>query len=598
MVVQKLVKRKEHDTLLRQNTDFLNTMFRKAVFPCMLTILSANINVFVDGILVANRIGADALTAVNLSLPLYLALCVVGSFLASGTAINAAQEIGRNNREESGRYYNDCVVGSFLASVIITVIGLVCRDALVAFLCSDMSIRPYVKEYVVITLLGALPKIMIYVPFWYLRLDGKNAAVTVMMSVMSVGNIILDVLFVYVWNMGVFGAGLASVLATTVAFVIGFIRLFAKDSSFVFRPVIHKHVKQWKSSAVAGTPSALNNLFSTMRLLMINSMLMQAGGSAAVAVFTAVNGIAGFGECITLGIPQAASAMLGVYSGERDHGSCAILVKLEWTLGCIYAGIFFLLCMAGADIIQAMYGLVTPLRFPLFWMAAAVFPGLLCSILSGYYNMANKNLWANGLIFFRVIVMTYVGLLINVHFRLPMCSFLLFAELMTLVIWLFATGLFHKIHPGLTQYLLMDLSLEKSGNVLNFSVSSAMEEICGASERITDFCAANGMDRKKTMRVQLALEEIMTMITQINEGMEEGALKFDLRAYSLPGEDGIRIRYAGLAFNPFQSTEEDADLYMGISMIRNMVEEIRYQRTFGVNTLQVIMREGQDDGGN
>ena len=435
---------------------------------------------------------------------------------------------------------------------------------------------------------SALPKIMIYVPFWYLRLDGKNAAVTVMMSVMSVGNIVLDFLFVYVWDMGVFGAGLASVLATAAASVIGFIRLFANDCSFVFSLAIHKNVEQWKSSAVAGTPSALNNLFSTMRLLMINSILMRAGGSTAVAVFTAVNGIAGFGECITLGIPQAASAMLGVYSGERDNGSCTLLVKLEWILGCIYAGIFFLLCMAGADIIQSMYGLSVPLRYPLFWMAAAVFPGLLCSILSGYYNMAKKNLWANGIIFLRV-----------------------FAEVMTLVIWLFATGIFHKKHPEDTRYLLMDMSLEKSGNVLNFSVSSVAEEICSASERIRGFCAANGMDGKKTMRLQLALEEIMTLITQVNEGLEEGLLKFDLRAYSLQGVSGIRIRYAGIAFNPFQrgkgenipfvqgGQDAEDELYMGISMIQKMVEEIHYQRTFGVNTLQVLMREGQQgDGSN
>lgn len=125
-----------------------------------------------------------------------------------------------------------------------------------------------------------------------------------------------------------------------------------------------------------------------------------------------------------------------------------------------------------------------------------------------------------------------------------------------------------------------------------------MEEICSASERITGFCAANGMDGKKTMRIQLALEEIMTLIAQVNEGMEEGLLKFDLRAYSLQGVAGIRIRYAGLEFNPFRSMKEDDELYMGISMIRKMVEEIHYQRTFGVNTLQVVMREGQGDGGN
>ena len=205
--------------------------------------------------------------------------------------------------------------------------------------------------------------------------------------------------------------------------------------------------------------------------------------------------------------------------------------------------------------------------------------------------------------------MTYVGLLLNVRFRLPMCSFLLFAELMALAVWLFATGLFHKRHPEDTRYLLMDLSLEKSGNVLNFSVSSGAEEICSASERIRGFCAANGMDGKKTMRIQLALEEIMTLITQVNEGMGEGLLKFDLRAYSLQGVSGIRIRYAGLAFNPFQrikkgdsdfimQNKEEDELYMGISMIWKMVEDIHYQRTLGVNTLQVIIREEQGDGSN
>lgn len=98
------------------------------------------------------------------------------------------------------------------------------------------------------------------------------------------------------------------------------------------------------------------------------------------------------------------------------------------------------------------------------------------------------------------------------------------------------------------------------------------------------------------MRIQLALEEIMTLIAQVNEGMEEGALKFDLRTYSLQGVAGIRIRYAGIAFNPFQKRKEDDELYMGISMIQKMVEEIHYQRTFGVNTLQVLLREGQGNG--
>ncbi len=576
---------------LKQNTEFLKGTFLRSVFPCMLTILSVNINVFVDGILVGNRIGADALAAINLSLPLYLMLCVVGSFFASGTAINAAREIGNNEVRKSQEYYRTCVVSTFLASVLITLAGLVFKEPLVSFLCSDEQIRPYVMEYTVITLIGALPKIMIYVPFWYLRLDGKNIAVTVMMSVMSVGNVLLDILFVYVYDLGVFGAGLASVIATTAAFAIGVIWLLRKDSSFTFKPYIHKKLSEWKEIAAAGTPSALNNLFSTIRLLLINRMLMRYGGGTMVAVFTAVNGIAGFGECITLGIPQAASAMLGVYSGEKDNGSCALLVKLEWFTGCVFAGIFLVVCMAGAGAIQKIYGLTESLFVPLLWMAVSVFPALFCNILSGYYNMAKKNMWSNAIIFLRVIAMTYIGLILTIHLNLSVYSFLFFAEAATVVIWFLATGVNHRIYRETTRYLLMDTSLERTGKVLNFSVDSDVENICNASERIMEFCQLNGMNHKKTMRIQLAMEEIMTLIAKVNEENGGEALNFDLRAYSLDGFTGIRIRYAGKEFNPFRDDRADDDMYMGIMMIKKMVEITLYQRTFGVNTLQVVLSE-------
>jgi Na+-driven multidrug efflux pump len=576
---------------LKQNADFLRQTFLKSVFPCMLTILSVNINVFVDGILVGNQLGARALAAINLSLPLYLMLCVAGSFLASGTAISAAREIGNDQMEKSREYYCTCVVSTFWISVLITVAGLLFREPLVAFLCSDAAIRPYVMEYVVITLIGTLPKIMIYVPFWYLRLDGQNSAVTVMMSVMSIGNVLLDILFVYGWKWGVFGAGLASVIATTAAFLLGVARLLRRDSSFTFRPFVHKRLSDWREIAAAGTPSALNNLFSTVRLLLINSVLMRCGGGAQVAVFTAVNGIAGFGECITLGIPQAANAMLGVYSGERDNGSCTLLVKLEWAVGSVAAGIFLVCIVAASGGIQRIYGLEDSLFIPLLWMSVSVFPALFCNILSGYYNMAKKNLWANGIIFLRVIAMTWVGLALMVRLELSTYSFLLFAELATVAVWFLATGLYHRRHAEDTRFLLMDTSLERTGQVLNFSVDSDVAQICDASVRIMEFCKTNGMDVRKTMCVQLALEEIMTLITKVNEQGGGEALSFDLRAYSLEDVTGIRIRYAGKEFDPFRAEGTDEDLYMGIRMIKKMVESTTHRKTFGVNTLQVILRK-------
>ena len=587
-------KENQRETGLAQNAAFIHGAYRKAVITGMLSILSVNINVFVDGILVGRQIGSEALAAINLSLPVYWVLCVLGSFLAAGTEIPAARAIGIGDEERRNAFFCTGLNASVLVSVIVTLLALAFRGPLVSFLCSDASTREYVMQYVVITVIGALPKIVIYIPFWYLRLDGKNADVTVMMAGMTVINIVLDVLFVRYWDMGVFGAGLASVIATALACLYGLVRLFSRGSPYRWRATFVRKRDDWLTIASAGFPSAFNNLCSTIRLLIINGMLMTHGGAELVAVFTAVNGIWGFGECVTLGVPAAGSAMLGVFSGERDNGSCRLLLREECKIGCIAGAVFLALCAALSGAIPRMYGLSGNILVPLMWMALSVFPALLLQILTTYYNMSGLNIWSNALIFLRVIVMTYAGLRLCIAARFSIFSFLLFSELAALILWWAATGLYQRRHPQLSRYLMTDLANERSGKVLNFSVSADVDEIVSASERISEFCAMNGMNIKETMRLEMSMEEVMTLIRQVNEDKGAKNLQFDLRAYSISGVNGIRIRYSGIPFNPFYfapgTVNVEDDMYMGVRMIKKMVEIVNYQSAFGVNTLQIILR--------
>ena len=482
-----------------------------------------------------------------------------------------------------------------LASAFVTALALIFRQPLVTFLCADEAARGYVMQYVVITVIGALPKILIYIPFWYLRLDGKNTDVTVMMGGMTVTNIVLDILFVYELDMSVFGAGLASVIATALACLYGMIRLFSKDSPYSWRAETVRSRDKWLAIAAAGFPSAFSNLCSTVRLLIVNSMLLASGGAGLVAVFTAVNGIWGFGECVTLGVPAAGGAMLGVFSGERDNGSCRLLLREEWKIGCVSGCVFLGLCAALSPLIPRMYGLSGSIFVPLMWMALSVFPALFLQILTTFYNMSGRNGWANALIFFRVIVMTCLTLWLAIAAKFSTFSFLLFSELGTVLVWWGAAVLRHRRHAQDSRYLMTDLANEKSGKVLNFSVDANVDEIVSASERISGFCSANGMDRKETMRLEMSMEEVMTLIREVNASQGGQNLRFDLRAYSVNGVRGIRIRYSGIPFNPFCFSpgpgDDSDDMYMGVRMIKKMVEMVNYQSAFGVNTLQIILKE-------
>lgn len=569
---------------LRQNEQFLKKAYNKALLPCVLSVLSGNINILADGILVGQKLGTNALAAINFSLPVYLVLCIAGSFVVSGTAIRASDAIGKNQNEKAQSLYRMSIFWCTAISVIITIFGLLFLKPLSLLLCSDADVMPLVMEYSGVTLAGALPKILIYIPFWFLRLDGRNGQVTLMMTAMGVGNVVLDVLFLYALDMGVFGAALASVLSTAAACVLGFVKLCDKKSGFKFGFCVKAEGVKFSETAKAGSPSAANNLFQTLRVSVINALLLRYCGSETVAAFTAVNCICAFAESVTSGVPQAASAMLGIYSGEHDNESTRLLMKRQLKSGIPCALIFSAVIIFGADLISLAYGLNISLRFAFACLSLGIIPALVNCVLSGFYNVSGQNLRANSIIFLRVFLMPCASLFALLDLGHSPWLFLFLGEILTLILWFIATGISHK---NRSRFLLLNNSLEKSGNVINFSVSGDAENICDASGRITDFCADNGMSPKQIMRISLALEEIMILITDKNEM----AVEFDLRVYFLQGVIGIRIRYGGNDFNPLTYADNDEE-YLGIRLIESICEQAIYQRTFGTNTVQIFVEGG------
>lgn len=569
---------------LKQNEQFLKKAYNKALIPCILSVLSGNINILADGILVGQRLGTNALAAINFSLPVYLVLCIAGSFVVSGTAICASDAVGKNHTEKAQGLYRMSIFWCTAVSVFITVLGLIFLKPLSFFLCSDENVTPLVAEYAGVTIAGALPKILIYIPFWFLRLDGRNGQVTLMMLIMGIGNIALDVLFLYVLDMGVFGAALASVLSTAAACVFGFMRLCDKKSGFPFGFCVKTDGVKLADIAKAGSPSAVNNLFQTLRVSVINALLLRYCGSGMVAAFTAVNCISAFGESVTGGVPQAASAMLGIYNGEYDNESTRMLMVRQLKSGIPYSLLFSAIIILGADLISMAYGLDISLRFAFICMSMGMIPALINCVLSSYYNVSGRTLWSNTIIFLRVFVMSCASLFVLLYFGHSPWPFLFFGEALTLLFWFIATAILHK---NRSRYLLLDNSLERSGNVINFSVSGNAENICDASGKITDFCEKNGLSPKQTMRISLAMEEMMTLISSKNKSTVE----FDLRVYSLNGVVGIRIRYGGNDFNPLSYADDD-EAYMGIRLIESMCEQTLYQRTFGTNTVQIFVEGG------
>ena len=256
--------------------------------------------------------------------------------------------------------------------------------------------------------------------------------------------------------------------------------------------------------------------------------------------------------------------------------------------------------LVGTDWIESAYGLTDSLGFAFLCMSFGMIPALCNCILAGYYNVSGYAMWANVIILLRVFVMPCASLFVLCRKSCNPWWFLFTGEVFTLLVWFAATGMYQHFHRHCFRFLLMDYTLEETGRVINFSVQGKEEAICDASSKITVFCEENGMLPGQVMRVSLAMEELMTLILAVNQAK---GVEFDLRVYALEGVIGIRIRYSGREFNPFCSIEDKGqkgddvqgeeaelyDMYMGVHMIEDMVETTMYQRTFGMNTIQIYI---------
>lgn len=583
---------------LKQSNAFLKKTYNKYLFPTVLSVLGGTVNVFVDGLLVGQRLGTSELVAVNLCMPIYLLICTFGSLIASGAAIKSSHKIGNEKLSRSDDIYSLSIVMITALSLLLTVFGVLLVSPIARLLTGrEAQLFEAVRAYSFVTVLGTLPKMLLYVPFYYLRLDGKNRYLSFVMGAMAVMNIFLDWLMLFVLDYGIMGAATASVLATLIACILAFIPFITKKCGFSF-VLPHFKIADIFSIIKTGSPAAMNNLMSALRVFSVNSLLLIFGGRSFVSIFAVVNNMSEFFICIINGVPQTAVPIIGIYEGESNDTGIKIIMRHQFLSGVPMIALCSTAAVLASDYIALAFGVKENITFAMLCFAIGLVFAMINNIMCNYYSCTYKTMLANmitvaRLLVFSVIPIIYLGYLSEKSNIIWL--FLPISEVLTLLLWLGTVGIISRKNPSLSKILLMDRGVFNNQSVLDFSVESTPEAICESSERISDFCSENKLTHKESYGVSLAIEECLTLMCE--KCFPDGKLSsFDLRAFASPKRTGVRIRCGGESFNPIEFAKESDEFseYMGIVMISKFASNITYQRTFGTNCLIIIINRKEE----
>lgn len=281
--------------------------------PALIGNLFQQVYNLVDSIIVGRFVGADALASVGVTGSITFFFFAICNGIATGGGIVASQHFGAHNEKAVKNCIVNTAVIMFVMPVIIGLIGFIMAKSFLIMLGTPEDILNESVRYAQIMCLGLLFVSVYNFVSSMLRALGDSKTPLYFLMVSSALNVGLDFLFVYFFKMGVFGAGLATILAQLVAAVSCVIFACKTNPYFkIEKEDLRINGKMIWSVLRIGVPVSLQ--FS---LIAVSTMAVQrvvnTFGTIAVAAYTATSRI----EQLVHSPYQTLQASLSTYCGQN-----------------------------------------------------------------------------------------------------------------------------------------------------------------------------------------------------------------------------------------------------------------------------------------
>lgn len=298
-------------------------MLLKFALPTVLTTVFMSIYSIVDGIFVSRLVGTDALSAVNIVMPLVLLTLAVGAMFGTGGTALVARRLGEGRAQEARQNFSLLVVTAFVVSALLAAGGLLALDPLLQLLGADPVLEPdvfrYAKEY-------ALPTLL-FVPLTIFGMLSHMSFITVgrahlglALSVAGgVSNMVLDYLFIAVLGMGIQGAAIATGIGYCVPSLVGmlYFATHRKGSLYLVKPKLDWSVIG--KSCSNGASEMVTNLSGALVTALFNNILMKLAGGDGVASITIILYTQSFLSAIYMGYSFGVSPAISYNYGKQDE---------------------------------------------------------------------------------------------------------------------------------------------------------------------------------------------------------------------------------------------------------------------------------------
>lgn len=271
----------------------------------------------VDTIVVGKYVGDGAIAAVGGAAPVLNLMLALMIGLSTGVGILVSQYFGAKDREMLSATIGNCTTLTAIGSVIIMIVGTALTSPLLRALDTpEGDIFRWSRDYLTVCFLGIVGTFYYNILSGVLRGMGDSVSALGFLLISATLNIGLDLLFVAVFRMEVFGVALATVLSQAISAICCYIKMLHMRDVFDIKLKYFRLTKITKDTLRLGIPSGLTQAIFSFAMLAVQR-LTNSFGDAVMAANVVVMRVDGFAMMPNFSFGQAMTMYTGQNVGAK-----------------------------------------------------------------------------------------------------------------------------------------------------------------------------------------------------------------------------------------------------------------------------------------
>lgn len=310
--------------------------------------------ILADTYFIATKMGSNGLTSLNLAIAIYSFIHGLGLMIGIGSATKFSICRSQGQTEKANETFTSAVILGIACGAVLVVTGIVGAEKLACILGARGEIVPMTTVYLR-TILCFSPCFLLNNVFLaFVRNDKAPQLAMVGMVAGSLANIVMDYLFIFPMDLGMFGAALATGAAPVISLCILSLHKIKKRNQFHFcRKLVS--AAEMIQCCMLGISAFLNEISSGVVLIVFNLLILRLEGNVGVAAYGIVVNLALVAISVFTGISQGMQPMVSRFYGSGQTEKARKIYQYATVLSIFFGVLFVLITFGYAEPLVAVF---------------------------------------------------------------------------------------------------------------------------------------------------------------------------------------------------------------------------------------------------